>query len=135
LRKCVYSVNIGQIWASSAQLSFVLEVFSRRWVPEEIVDSLGRPLLSKRELDVVRCVSEGMTNREIALHLALSEHTIKNYLFRTFEKVGVSNRAELLLYALNHGCGADTSAGARYCENCNVATKIQSSPSSRESTK
>ena len=105
LRKCVYAVHLGQIWASSAQLGFVLEVFSQRWVPQAVVDSNGRALLSKRELDVVRCVSEGMTNRQIASQLKLSEHTVKNYLFRTFDKLGVSNRAELILYALNH-CGA-----------------------------
>ena len=47
-------------------------------------------------------VAEGMTNREIASRLQLSEHTIKNYLFRVFEKLGVSNRAELVSFALNH---------------------------------
>jgi DNA-binding NarL/FixJ family response regulator len=102
LRKCVHVVHLGQIWATSAQLGFVLEVFSRRWVPGSVVDSNGRTLLSKRELDVVRCLAEGMTNREIASQLNLSEHTVKNYLFRTFNKVGVSNRSELILYALNH---------------------------------
>ena len=103
LRKCVHAVYLGQIWANSTQLGFLLEVFSRRWAPQSVVDSKGRSLLSKRELDVVRCVSEGMTNREIASRLKLSEHTVKNYLFRTFDKLGVSNRAELILYALNHG--------------------------------
>ncbi|MBV9075758.1 MAG: response regulator transcription factor [Chloroflexi bacterium] len=102
LRKCVHAVYLGQVWASSAQLGFLLEVFSRRWAPQTIVDSSGRSLLSKRELDVVRCVSEGLTNREIASRLKLSQHTVKNYLFRTFDKLGVSNRAELILYALNH---------------------------------
>lgn len=107
LRKCIHAVHMGQIWANSVQLGFLLEVFSRRWVPQTVVDSSGRALLSKRELDVVRCVSEGMTNREIASHLALSEHTVKNYLFRTFDKLGVSNRAELILYAFNHSSEAD----------------------------
>ncbi|HWC18741.1 MAG TPA: response regulator transcription factor [Terriglobales bacterium] len=102
LRECVHAVYLGQIWASNAQLGLLLEVFSRRWTPQVVVDSRGQSLLSKRELDVVRCVSEGMTNREIASRLKLSEHTVKNYLFRTFDKLGVSNRAELILYALNH---------------------------------
>lgn len=39
-------------------------------------------------------------NREIAHELHLSEHTIKNYLFRIFDKLGVSNRVELALYAV-----------------------------------
>ncbi|MBZ5629370.1 MAG: response regulator transcription factor [Acidobacteriia bacterium] len=136
LRKCIDAVHRGQIWATNEQLGFVLEVFSRRWVPETIVDSQGRSLLSKRELDVVRCVSEGMTNREIASHLTLSEHTVKNYIFRTFDKLGVSNRAELILYAINHGCGPGAcpfsgTADSNRCEQCTVATAISGSFSAR----
>ena len=59
----------------------------------------GFELLSKREEDVVRCVAEGLTNREIAKELGLRENTVKNYLFRIFDKLGISNRVELILYA------------------------------------
>src|SRR5437763_241036 len=51
--------------------------------------------------DVVRWVAEGLTNREIAAQLDLSEHTVKNYLFRIFEKLGISNRMELILYVVS----------------------------------
>ena len=51
--------------------------------------------LSKREM-VVNTAAEGLTNREIAKRLGLSEHTIKNYLFRVYDKLGVSSRVELL---------------------------------------
>ncbi len=44
-------------------------------------------------------VPEGLGNREIAQQLKLSEHTVRNYLFRIFDKLGVSNRVELVLYA------------------------------------
>ena len=57
-------------------------------------------LLSAREIDVVRCVAEGLSNREIAQRLKLTEHTVKNYLFRIFDKLGVSSRVEVVLYAL-----------------------------------
>jgi two-component system nitrate/nitrite response regulator NarL len=123
LRKCIDAVNRGQIWANSTELGFVLEVFSQRWVPQSVVDSQGRALLSKRELDVVRCVSEGMTNRDIASHLGLSEHTVKNYIFRTFDKLGVSNRAELILYAINHGCLQESCP--HRCEECTIAARIE----------
>jgi two-component system nitrate/nitrite response regulator NarL len=123
LRKCIDAVNRGQIWATSEQLGFVLEVFSQRWVPQSVVDSRGRALLSKRELDVVRCVSEGMTNRDVASRLGLSEHTVKNYIFRTFDKLGVSNRAELILYAINHGCLQDSCP--HRCEECAISTRIE----------
>ncbi|HZD33430.1 MAG TPA: LuxR C-terminal-related transcriptional regulator, partial [Candidatus Angelobacter sp.] len=58
------------------------------------------PKLTRREESVVRLVVQGMVNREIAAQLRLSEHTIKNYLFRIFDKLGVSNRVELALYAV-----------------------------------
>ena len=136
LRKCVYAVHLGQIWATNDQLGFVLEAFSRRWVPQTIVDSNGHGLLSKRELDVVRCVSEGMTNRQIASHLALSEHTVKNYIFRTFDKLGVSNRSELILYAINHGHtpGLDPCPFHRPCqgEQCTMAARIEAPVSPAE---
>jgi DNA-binding NarL/FixJ family response regulator len=45
---------------------------------------------------------EGLTNREIANQLELSEHTVKNYIFRIFDKLGVSSRVELILYAMAH---------------------------------
>jgi len=49
----------------------------------------------------VRLVAEGYTNREISKELGLSEHTVKNYIFRVFDKLGVSTRVELALYAMN----------------------------------
>ena len=66
------------------------------------VDANGLSLLSEREMEVVRSLAEGLTNREIAERLGLSQHTIKNYLFRVFDKLGVSNRLELALFAINH---------------------------------
>ena len=65
------------------------------------VSANGLNLLSKRELDVVRSLAEGLTNREIAARLGLSQHTIKNYLFRVFDKLGVSSRVELLFLTLS----------------------------------
>jgi two-component system, NarL family, nitrate/nitrite response regulator NarL len=49
-------------------------------------------------MQVVRAAASGKTNKAIARDLRLSEHTVKNYLFRAFEKLGVSNRVELLFY-------------------------------------
>jgi len=57
-------------------------------------------LLTKREEEVVRQVVEGLSNREIADQLKLSEHTVKNYLFHIFEKLGISSRVELVTYAV-----------------------------------
>jgi DNA-binding NarL/FixJ family response regulator len=50
---------------------------------------------------VVRLVAEGLKNREIAQELHVTEHTVSNYLYRIFDKLGVSSRVELILYATN----------------------------------
>jgi DNA-binding NarL/FixJ family response regulator len=65
------------------------------------VDTKGANLLSKREEDVVRWLAEGLTNNEIAHELGISENTVRNYLFRIFNKLGVSNRVEVVIYASN----------------------------------
>jgi DNA-binding CsgD family transcriptional regulator len=64
------------------------------------VNAHGLSLLSKRELQVVRCLAEGLSNRQIAERLKLSQHTVKNHLFRVFDKLGVSSRIELLFMTL-----------------------------------
>lgn len=100
LAKCISCVHEGQIWASSGELRYLLEAFSEA-MPMRLVDAAGVSILSKREQDVVRCVAEGLSNREIAGRLNLTEHTVKNYLFRIFDKLGVSSRVEVVLYAFS----------------------------------
>lgn len=68
-----------------------------------VLNSRGDNLLTPREEQVVALVAEGLGNRQIARELNLSEHTIKKYLFRIFEKLGISSRVELVLYAVNNG--------------------------------
>ena len=63
----------------------------------------GNTLVTPRVEQVVALVAEGLSNREIAQELGLSEHTVKKYVFRIFEKLGISTRVELALYAVNHG--------------------------------
>ena len=100
LCKCVRSVHEGQIWATSLQMSFAVEALASS-PTVRAVDANGLDLLSKREMEVVRSLAEGLTNREIAERLGLSQHTIKNYLFRVFDKLGVSSRVELLFMTLS----------------------------------
>ncbi|HYG99461.1 MAG TPA: LuxR C-terminal-related transcriptional regulator [Terriglobales bacterium] len=101
LRRCILAVHAGQIWASNKDFSYAVEALGD---PRSfrLVDARGIELLSRREEDVVRCVSEGLTNREIADRLDISENTVKNYLFRIFDKLGVSSRVELILYAVSN---------------------------------
>jgi DNA-binding NarL/FixJ family response regulator len=100
LCKCVRRVHEGQIWANSQQMTLALEALASA-PTVRAVSANGLGLLSKRELEVVQSLAEGMTNREIAERLNLSQHTIKNYLFRIFDKLGVSSRIELLFLTLS----------------------------------
>jgi DNA-binding NarL/FixJ family response regulator len=102
LCKCLLRVAEGQIWASTEQLNYLLDLVSE--VPSlRVINTRGDTLLTPREEQVVALVAEGMGNREVARELNLSEHTVKKYLFRVFEKLGVSTRVELVLYAINNG--------------------------------
>ncbi len=100
LSKCVRCVHRGQVWANSEALRVAVEALASS-PTVRAVNASGMKLLSDRELQVVRCIAEGLTNREIADRLKLSQHTIKNYLFRIFDKVGVSSRVELLFMTLS----------------------------------
>jgi DNA-binding NarL/FixJ family response regulator len=100
LSYCIRQVHAGRVWISNEQMALVLDSLAS--APKlKTVNAQGMNLLSKREMDVVQCVTEGLTNREIAERLDLSQHTIKNHLFRIFDKLGVSNRVELLFITLS----------------------------------
>jgi DNA-binding NarL/FixJ family response regulator len=102
LCKCLLRVAAGQIWANTEQLGYLIDLISE--APSlRVLNARGRPLLTPREEQVVALVAEGLGNRQIAGELNLSEHTIKKYLFRIFEKLGISSRVELVLYAMNNG--------------------------------
>jgi len=102
LCKCLLRVAAGQIWANTEQLNYVMDLISE--APAlRLLNSRGNSLLTPREEQVVALVAEGLGNREIAGELNLSQHTIKKYLYRIFEKLGISSRVELVLYAVNHG--------------------------------
>ena len=65
-------------------------------------------ILSKREEEIARLVAIGLSNREISDKLGLSQHTVKNNLYRVFEKLGISTRLELVLYVLHHAKPSET---------------------------
>ncbi len=101
LSKCIQCVHSGQIWANSRQLQMVVEAFAKA----SPFRSQELPF-TRREQEVVQALCQGLSNRRIAERLYLSEHTVKNYLLRIFEKFGVSSRGELMfkLMSQNGGC-------------------------------
>lgn len=110
LAKCIRRVMEGQVWVDSKQMLYLLDAFTGNGDGKREADA-GPPKLTRREESVVRLVMQGMVNRDIARELRLSEHTVKNYLFRIFDKLGVSNRVELALYAVAKlNLGSDAAA-------------------------
>jgi DNA-binding NarL/FixJ family response regulator len=101
LSKCIRTVNQGQYWASNQDLGHIMSALVHL-KPLHFNDADGMPLLTHREEEVVRLVVEGLKNGEIAQRLNIAEHSIRNYLYRIFDKLGVSTRVELILYASNH---------------------------------
>jgi two-component system, NarL family, nitrate/nitrite response regulator NarL len=125
LAKCICSVHQGQVWANSAELLFLLEALCES-EPAPTIEGGSDTVLSKRERDVVRCVAEGLSNREIAGRLGLTEHTVKNYLFRIFDKLGVSSRVEVVLYAFRFRKDLVRSAGPSHSSSAQAATPYAS---------
>jgi DNA-binding NarL/FixJ family response regulator len=99
LWKCIHAVHHGQVWANSAQLQLLLSTLSKV-TPIRSGPSSGLNLLATRELEVANLVATGLSNKEIALKLGISEHTVSNYLFRIYNKFGISSRVELVLYVM-----------------------------------
>ena len=99
LPRCIACVHAGQVWANSHELKYLLDALSQAMPARQALNASDVSILSKREQDVVRGVADGLSNREIANHLHLTEHTVKNYLFRIFDKLGVSSRVEVVLFA------------------------------------
>ena len=100
LCKCIQVVSQGQIWADTTELQYVLEGLAKT-TRMSIVHDPGPVQLTKRQTEIIALVADGLTNREIAQQLGLSTHTVRNYLFRIFDKIGVSNRVLLVMY-YNH---------------------------------
>jgi len=108
--KCIHAVHRGQVWATHEQLRILLKALRNGSSLSPLVGGERDSLLTNREQEVVRYVARGLTNREIAKQMNLSEHTIKGHLCRIFEKLGVSSRVEVVLYAFSENQPTRTTA-------------------------
>ena len=100
LSKCIRTVHGGQIWANNQNLGFILEFLTQLKPLRLLKPGGGMSRLTLREVEVVHLLTEGMSTREISHTLKVTEHTVRNYLSVIYEKLGVSSRVELALYAI-----------------------------------
>jgi DNA-binding NarL/FixJ family response regulator len=100
LSKCIRTVHEGQIWADTRNLAFILEFLTQLKPLRLIKPGGGIARLTPREAQVVHLLADGLSTRDISQKLALTEHTIRNYLSSIYDKLGVSSRVELALYAV-----------------------------------
>jgi DNA-binding NarL/FixJ family response regulator len=102
LLKCIRTVMAEQFWVGRESVSDLVNAM--RTLPTAAIEQ-GKPKnfgLTARELDIVAAVVAGYSNREIAQKLSLSEQTVKHHVSSAFDKLGVYNRLELALFAVDH---------------------------------
>ena len=99
LLKCIHSVFEGQYWLGQTAFSDLVRGLQSLALSTPENAKFG---LTAKELKVIGAVLEGDTNKAIAERLTISEQTVKNHLTNIFNKLGVSNRLELALFASKH---------------------------------
>lgn len=91
--------------ASSAELTAVLRglLMADADAEEPVAAAASSGKLSKRQTQLIAMLDKGMSNRDIATELEISEHTVKVHLWRLFRRLGVKSRTQALHHARNHG--------------------------------
>jgi two-component system, NarL family, nitrate/nitrite response regulator NarL len=95
----IRSVMAGNYWLGQEQLSAVVTNLRKFEAARRHSKAFG---LTRREIDIVRAVVSGYTNKEIAERSSITENTVKSHLTHIFNKLGASNRVELALFAAHH---------------------------------
>ncbi len=94
----------GQYWIESQSVSNVVQVVQQLAAaisqPSQTQNRFG---LTVREIEIISFITQGCMNRDIANSLSITEETVKRHLTNIFNKVGMSNRLELALFAIEHG--------------------------------
>lgn len=97
--KSIRSVMDGEFWVGRESVSSLVNLLREALAAQQRPKKFG---LTARELEVVAAIVSGLANRDIAQKFAISEQTVKHHLTSIFDKLGVSNRLELALFAVNH---------------------------------
>src|SRR6516162_10543784 len=108
LIKSIRKVHAGEIWLDSHTTAAVIRQFVANDeppvppIPAAPTRERERSPLSQREREIVALVAQGFKNKEMAEKMFISEQTVKNHLHNIFDKLGVSDRLELALYAIHN---------------------------------
>lgn len=101
LLKSIRAVMNGEYWVGRESVSNLAQYLRTMVAPSENLPQRNRYRLTPRELEIVAAVVAGFANKEIAQYFKISEDTVKHHLSNIFDKVGVSSRLELALFAVN----------------------------------
>ena len=107
IEKSIRKVNAGEIWLDSNTTAAVMRKFATPGETASIGPGNGktpreRAQLSQREREIIILIAQGYKNKEIAEKMFITEQTVKNHLHNVFDKIGVSDRLELALYAIHN---------------------------------
>ena len=102
LFKSIRSVMAGQHWIGRDAVSDLVQALRAQIGTAPEKPARERFGLTRREIEITSSVVAGLSNREIAVKLSLSEDTVKHHLTNIFNKMGASNRLELALFAVHH---------------------------------
>ncbi len=102
LYQCLLAVMSGEYWVGHERLHDIVQHLREAGRQVAAVQATPAMMLTPRELQIVAAIVEGASNKDIGQQFNLSEQTVKNHLSHIFDKVGVSNRLELALYAVHH---------------------------------
>lgn len=101
LFKSIHAVMKGEYWIQREAVADLVAAV-RELRPVDSQASARRFNLTRREVEIIQTVVDGSPNKEIASRLGVTEATVKHHLTSIFDKVGVSNRLELALFAMHH---------------------------------
>jgi two-component system, NarL family, nitrate/nitrite response regulator NarL len=102
LAQALRAVLGGDYWIGGERVANLLKALQELQAKAAAVPERKTYGLTPRELEVVTCIVEGCSNRDIAKQFSISEETVKRHLSNVFDKTGVSTRLELALFAIAH---------------------------------
>lgn len=103
LLKAIEKVSAGEVWFDRSMMGNVLAEITRGGQPKSNPEAVKIALLTEREREIIALIGEGLKNKHIATRLFISETTVRHHLTSVFNKLEVTDRLELMIYAYRHG--------------------------------